>query len=151
MKAIDHWWPYLIWTKEPSIIETDYKNLIYWKSPCNLTERIAQWHEKLQDYNFKIVHIQGKNNTPADALSWPNDDEQQTEERQIALIPPEVFMKLTNMDPTSLLKYQLGKRQQDHSKWIEDLKEEHWFWRRGTTWVDPKGQLVVPPDKLLKK
>ena len=36
MKAIDHWWPYLIWTKKPFIIETDHKNLTYWKSPHKL-------------------------------------------------------------------------------------------------------------------
>ena len=36
---------------------------------------MAQWHEKLQDYNFKILHVVGKNNTPADALSCPCDDE----------------------------------------------------------------------------
>jgi hypothetical protein len=33
MKSIDHWRPYLIWTKEPFVIETDHKNLTYWKSP----------------------------------------------------------------------------------------------------------------------
>jgi hypothetical protein len=37
MKSIDHWQPYLIWTKEPFVIEMDYKNLIYWKSPQKLT------------------------------------------------------------------------------------------------------------------
>jgi hypothetical protein len=112
---------------------------------------MARWHEKLQDYNFKIIHVQGKNNTLADALSRPNDDKWQMEERQIALIPPKVFVNLANTDPTNLLEYQLGKWQQDHSKWIEDLKTEHWFWKRGSTWVDPRGRLVVPLDNLLKK
>jgi hypothetical protein len=32
IKAIDHWRPYLIWTQEPFVIETDHKNLTYWKS-----------------------------------------------------------------------------------------------------------------------
>jgi len=74
-KLIEHWRPYLIWTKEPFVIETDHKNLTYWKSPRKLTGRTARWHEKLQDYNFKILHVAGKNNTPADALSRPCDDE----------------------------------------------------------------------------
>ncbi len=26
-KSIEHWRPYLIWTKEPFVIETDHKNL----------------------------------------------------------------------------------------------------------------------------
>ncbi|SRR6266851_3646136 len=29
LKSIEYWRPYLIWTKEPFIIETDHKNLTY--------------------------------------------------------------------------------------------------------------------------
>jgi hypothetical protein len=57
IKVIDHWRPYLIWTQEPFVIETDHKNLTYWKSPRKLTGRTVRWHEKLQDYNFRIVHV----------------------------------------------------------------------------------------------
>jgi RNase H-like domain found in reverse transcriptase len=57
IKAIDHWRPYLIWTKDPFVIETDHKNLTYWKSPQKLIGRMARWHEKLQDYNFHIIHV----------------------------------------------------------------------------------------------
>ncbi|SRR5216683_3319561 len=42
LKSIKHWRPYLIWTKEPFIIETDHKNLMYWKSPRKLTGRTAR-------------------------------------------------------------------------------------------------------------
>ncbi len=69
IKALEHWCPYLIWTEQPFIIETDHENLTYWKSPKKLMGRTARWHEKLQDYNFKILHISGKTNTPADVLS----------------------------------------------------------------------------------
>jgi len=69
IKAIKNWRAHLIWTKEPFIIETDHKNLMYWKEPKKLTGRMARWYEKLQDYNFKIMHITEKSNGPADALS----------------------------------------------------------------------------------
>jgi RNase H-like domain found in reverse transcriptase len=36
IKAITHWHPYLIWTKEPFKIYTDHANLLYWKSPRKL-------------------------------------------------------------------------------------------------------------------
>jgi RNase H-like domain found in reverse transcriptase/Reverse transcriptase (RNA-dependent DNA polymerase) len=36
MKAITHWRPYLIWTKEPFKIFTDHANLLHWKSPRKL-------------------------------------------------------------------------------------------------------------------
>ena len=47
----------------------DHKNLTYWKALRKLTGRTVQWHEKLQDYNIKILHISRKNNTLVDALS----------------------------------------------------------------------------------
>ena len=75
LKSIEHWRLYLIWTKKPFVIKTDHKNLTYWKSPRKLIGRMACWHKKLQDYNFKILHMPGKNNTPVDALSHPCDDE----------------------------------------------------------------------------
>ncbi len=68
IKALKNWRAHLIWTKKPFIIEMDYKNLMYWKKPKKLTERTVWWHEKLQNYNFKIVYIAGKNNRPADVL-----------------------------------------------------------------------------------
>jgi len=33
--------------EKPFIIETDHKNLTYWKEPKKLTDRIARWHKKL--------------------------------------------------------------------------------------------------------
>jgi len=36
MKSLQHWCPYLGWTKEPFTILTDHANLTYWKSPQNL-------------------------------------------------------------------------------------------------------------------
>jgi RNase H-like domain found in reverse transcriptase/Reverse transcriptase (RNA-dependent DNA polymerase) len=36
MKAITHWRPYLIWTKEPFTILMDHANLLHWKSPRKL-------------------------------------------------------------------------------------------------------------------
>jgi hypothetical protein len=68
-KALEHWHLYLIWTQNPFIIEMDHENLTYWKAPRKLTGQTVRWHKKLQDYNFKIVHIAGKTNTPADTLS----------------------------------------------------------------------------------
>jgi hypothetical protein len=47
MKAITHWGPYLIWTKEPFTILTDHANLLHWKSPRKLNRRTTCWHGEL--------------------------------------------------------------------------------------------------------
>ena len=72
----------------------DHENLTYWKAPKKLMGRTACWHEKLQDYNFKILHIPGKMNTPADALSRPNGQDIQELTKEVALIPSEAFIQI---------------------------------------------------------
>jgi hypothetical protein len=149
IKAIDHWRPYLIWTREPFVIETDHKNLMYWKSLWKLTGRTTRWHEKLQDYNFRIVHVQGKNNTPADALSCPSEDERQRDERPVTLLPLEVFLKLANTSNEDLLEYLLVREQERHSKWVEEHEGQQ---AKGTTlWIAGDGQTLVPPSDKLKR
>jgi len=88
IKAIENWRAHLTWTEKPFIIETDHKNLTYWKEPKKLTGRTARWHEKLQDYNFKIVHIAGKSNGPADALSRMHQKDEDKTPKLTPLISP---------------------------------------------------------------
>jgi len=102
INAIQNWRAHLIWTEKLFVIETDHKNLMYWKEPKKLTGRTARWHEKLQDYNFKIVHVQGKDNGPADTLSRMH---QNTEEKPklTPLISPDAFLNIFEAgDPGTL-------------------------------------------------
>jgi hypothetical protein len=94
IKAIENWRAHLIWIEKPFIIETDHKNLTYWKEPKKLTGRTARWHEKLQDYNFKIVHIAGKSNGPADALSRMHQKEEDETPKLTPLISPDAFLNV---------------------------------------------------------
>jgi hypothetical protein len=71
IKALANWRPYLIWTETPFIVRMDHANLLHWKEPQNLNCRTARWHAVLQDYNFKIEHVPGKDHQAADALSRP--------------------------------------------------------------------------------
>jgi hypothetical protein len=131
------------------VIETDHKNLIYWKSPQKLTGRTARWHEKLQDYNFCIVHIQGKNNTLTDALSRPNEDDCQQEERKITLLPLETFLNLADTGNKDSLEYLLVQEQKKYPEWLKEQGGQH---ATGTTlWVMEDGWSIVPPSDVLKR
>ena len=125
LKALEHWRPYLIWTNQPFIIETDHKNLTFWKSPQKLTGRTARWHEKLQDYNFKIIHVQGKTNTPADALSRPNGADITEDDRELALIPESAFLNVFDADSDGSLEQHIVDAQHHHKEtmeqWVEQL------------------------------
>ena len=92
MKALAYWRPYLGWTKFPFTIMTDHANLQYWKSPKNLNRRTARWHADLQEYNYKILYVPGKMNTPPDALSHPpGADKGEADNKDVVVLPQNKF------------------------------------------------------------
>ena len=71
---------------------TDHANLQYWKSPKNLNRRTARWQADLQEYDYKIQHIPGKENIPPDALSRPPGvDQGKNDNQQQIVIPPKKY------------------------------------------------------------
>ena len=93
MKVLAHWRLYLGWTKFPFTIMTDHANLQYWKSPKNLNRRTARWHTNLQEYDYEILYVPGKTNTPPDALSRPpGADKGETDNRDITILPESKFI-----------------------------------------------------------
>ena len=116
IKAIQNWRAHLIWMEKPFIIETDHKNLTYWKEPKKLVGRTAHWHEKLQDYNFKIVHIPGKDNGPADALSRMHQDEEREEPKLTLLLPPDAFLNVFTVGDPGTLEHDTVIAQQKHKR-----------------------------------
>jgi hypothetical protein len=92
MKALAHWRQYLGWTKVPFTILTDHANLQHWKLLQNLVWHVAYWHVDLQEYDYEIQYIPGKENMPLDALSWqPGVDKGQEDNQGIMVIPTEKF------------------------------------------------------------
>jgi RNase H-like domain found in reverse transcriptase/Reverse transcriptase (RNA-dependent DNA polymerase) len=109
IKAISHWRPYLIWTKEPFTILTDHANLLHWKSPRKLNRRTAWWHGELQDYNFKLQHVPGKLHMAADALSWPTGaDKGKDDNQQMTMIPEAVFIRLFGPDSDGSIEHTIS-------------------------------------------
>jgi len=84
--------------------------------------RMARWHEKLQDYNFKILHIPGRNNTPADVLSQPNNEECKVEDRQLSLIPPHLFLNIADADSVDFLESLITNSWHWHKFWLMTRK-----------------------------
>jgi hypothetical protein len=111
IKAIKNWRAHLIWTEKPFIIKMDHKNLTYWKEPKKLTERTARWHEKLQDYNFKIVHITGKSNEPVDALSRMHQKEEDKIPKLTPLILPDAFLNVFEAGNLRMVEHEVVETQ----------------------------------------
>jgi len=84
---------------------------------------MAQWHEKMQDYNFKIVHILGKWNSPADALSRMHQEEDQEESKLTPLIPPDAFLNVFKAGDPRTVEYKVIEAQQQHQDTLKRWEE----------------------------
>jgi hypothetical protein len=81
-------------------IRTDHKNLEYFMTARQLTERQMRWSLILSRYNFTISYIPGKDNERADALSRREQDmpqgasDERIQARTMQLLKPEVIQDL---------------------------------------------------------
>jgi RNase H-like domain found in reverse transcriptase/Reverse transcriptase (RNA-dependent DNA polymerase)/Integrase zinc binding domain/Chromo (CHRromatin Organisation MOdifier) domain len=157
IKAITHWRPYLIWTKEPFTILTDHANLLHWKSPRKLNRRTARWHGELQDYNFKLQHVPGKLHTAADALSRPTGaDEGKEDNQQMTMIPEAAFIRIMGPDSDGSIEHTITIVQNHNRSLMEEWTGIYPIERIDNPgepfWRDIKSRrLVIPPDQGLKR
>lgn len=97
IRCLDEWDAELRGVKQFDIC-TDHKNLEYFMTVRRLTERQIRWSLILSHYNFQIVHVPGKENERADALSrrdqeMPNSElDERLADRSIQLLKPEVLV-----------------------------------------------------------
>jgi hypothetical protein len=50
-------------------VQVDHKPLVWLHQQTNLTGRLARWHIRLMEYNFKVVHCAGRAHSNVDPLS----------------------------------------------------------------------------------
>jgi hypothetical protein len=67
--ACREWRHYLHGTNFTVLIKTDHNSLQYLQTQPNLSNRQIRWLEYLQQFDFKIEYMKGKDNIVADALS----------------------------------------------------------------------------------
>jgi hypothetical protein len=67
--ALTHWKVYLEGAQHTVIVRSDHKNLTYFQTTKVLNRRQARWAEALSQFNYKIVHCKGTENSQADTLS----------------------------------------------------------------------------------
>ena len=60
--------PYLH-SEIPFTLRTDHSSLTYHRTMPHLTGRLARWMERMADFHYNLIHIPGKLNSVADALS----------------------------------------------------------------------------------
>jgi hypothetical protein len=93
IRCLEEWDAELRGVKEFEVL-SDHKNLEYFMTVRKLSERQVRWSLILSKYNFKIRHIDGKDNVLADALSRRDQDmpadsqDDRLQERYVQLLKP---------------------------------------------------------------
>jgi RNase H-like domain found in reverse transcriptase/Integrase zinc binding domain/Reverse transcriptase (RNA-dependent DNA polymerase) len=156
MKAITHWQPYLIWTKEPFKIFTDHANLLHWESPQKLNRHTARWHGELQDYNFTLHHMAGKNHMVADALLQPpGSDMGKNDNQQMVMLPEPLFIHVADKNSLDSIEHFITIIQNNNRSLMEEWENTFPIERVDNPdapfWQDISEHcLVIPPDQGLK-
>jgi hypothetical protein len=119
-------------------------------SPKNLNRHMAHWHVDLQEYNFNILYIPRKTNTPPDTLSHPpGADQGKDNNLDIIMLPLEKF-KIATMEqsdkihvpPFNMVKRGIMNLIHDHPmaghpRWDETLwkTQEYYYWPEMKEWI----------------
>ncbi|KAI0992368.1 hypothetical protein K3495_g15818 [Podosphaera aphanis] len=116
---------------------TDHKNLEYFMTVRRLTERQMRWSLILSRYNFRIVHVPGRLNESADALSrrdqdMPKDKEdERVADRKICLLKPDVLVashRIINSENSGIEPeidhFKIGELPDELKEWNEELQED---------------------------
>jgi RNase H-like domain found in reverse transcriptase len=86
VEALRNWRSYLY--GQAFLVQRDHASLQYLTTQDHLTPRQVRCLERLIDFDFKIVHISGKTNLVADALSRsPKDIHVTTQTKPFSLMP----------------------------------------------------------------
>ncbi len=97
--ALKNWWPLLAGSPHKIIIYSNHLNLQYWKTPQRILQRVAREVLELSEYDFKIRHIPGKQNSQVDALSrWPDYNTREHDNANVIVLPKWVFARAMKME-----------------------------------------------------
>jgi hypothetical protein len=169
MKALAHWRQYLGWMKVPFTIMIDHANLQHWKSPQNLVQWVAWWHVDLQEYDYKIQYIPGKENAPPDMLSRQLGADKGQEDNQGIIVIPlgrfkisatghitkegKVHVPLLNKVKRGIMHLIHNHPLAGHPGWDEMLRkiQDKYYWPGMKEWITEyiKGCATCQQNKIL--
>ncbi len=92
--ALKNWRPLLAGSPHKIIIYSNHLNLQYWKTPQQISRRVAREVLELSEYDFEICHLPGRLNGRADALSRkPGYDQGKEDNKDVTVLPDHVFVR----------------------------------------------------------
>jgi hypothetical protein len=151
IKALHKWRNLLLPAKERIQIQTDHNNLKYYRDPQKLTRRQARWVTTLQEYDYDIVHVSGKSNTKADALSRrPGYDEGEDDNEDVIVLKKERLRrkKYVQRDISKECTFHRDEIEKDVEKRMET---EEWWKECEDGTILYRGKLYIPANHDLRE
>jgi hypothetical protein len=103
--ALKEWRHYLAGHKEPFTLYTDNQAVSRFLTQPTVAGHHVRWLQTLASYNFRLIHVPGKRNVVADALSRRHDHQQHAQEMR-AMSAEQIRLQLRKVLMTSAI--QLG-------------------------------------------
>lgn len=139
VRCLEEWDAELRGVKEFDIC-TDHKNLEYFMTVRKLTERQMRWSLILSRYKFRIIHVPGKHNERADALSRRDQDmpkdgsDERLLDRNVQLLRPETLASSSTIRVSPVyINSELHTQEQTLGELPDELRD----WEQATT-EDPE-------------
>ncbi len=151
VKSLRHWRVYLAGAPHQIIIHTDHANLLYWKEPRKISQRVAREFQELSEYDFVLKHIAGTKNARADALSRRSDyDTGSGDNDDVIVLPEEIFIKLAGEEPIEEvdLRSRVNTSNLAHERTIRQWTNSHQLHYEHDTWWKDSTMVVAGGNKL---
>ena len=149
LKALKHFRPHVAAMEIPVTILTDHANLTHWKATRKVNRRVVRWFAEIQDYNLTIKHVPGKIHTTPDMLSRPpGTDQGKSDNTDIVLLPPSLFVTTTRVQD-NMLQTRVKEMQQKQHEEMELWCDTHGVCKLPEGYAK-EGRLAVPSGLVLR-
>jgi RNase H-like domain found in reverse transcriptase/Integrase zinc binding domain len=163
VRVLKEWRHYIQGSGHTTIVLSDHDNLRHFRVPQTIGRRMARWTLYLSEFDIKLVHIPGKKNIQADALSRrPDLCPQGVDNDDVVVLPEHLFVNLINVelqkrianaknmdyDAAEAIKELLERGPREAKKDLEDWKIEEF---EGENVLFYKGKNYVPIDVELQR
>ena len=99
VQALKEWWHYIQGSGHTTTILSGHNNLRYLKVSQTIGQQMARLMLYLSEFDIKLVHMPGKKNIQADALSRrPDLCPEETDNENVIVLPEHLFANLINTE-----------------------------------------------------
>ena len=164
VQALKEWRHYIQGSGHTTIIFSDHKNLMYFRTAQKLNNRQARWSLYLSEFDIKLIHLPGSKRIQSDALlQQPNHGiDGQMEEEETIMLPENMFINLldTNLQERIFNGKELGIDVKNAMEMLlqegpTSLKNNLEDWKieevDGRKTIFYKGKNYIPKDQELQR